>query len=219
MRFGSIACGMSVSWWTTASGRAPTTARSMPSASKTSPIDRLDAQLAQRTGPLLAAGQARHLVAGGEQLRHEHPPDRSRGPCYENPHGSLLHHEVDELARDDHGLDDLLAVEMGLHLLGRAREAPRARPSARRPDAPTRSRSLPLTWTTSSTSSALSSAGSASGHGLLPDALARHQLVDLGAEVRREREDQRAGRRDGEAQLRLAVGAIRTASPCRGRRR
>ena len=60
------------------------------------------------------------------------------------------HDDVDELARHDDLLDDVVAVEVRLHLRRRAGERERAP----RVDAPvgagTRSRTLPLTWQTSS---------------------------------------------------------------------
>ena len=67
-----------------------------------------------------------------------------------------------------------------------------------------RSRSLPLTWTTRVNVSRASSAGSASGHGCSQTRSPVDRLVDLGAEVRREGEDQRRGGRGREAQRGLA---------------
>ena len=75
------------------------------------------------------------------------------------------HDDVDQLVRHDDHLGDLVAVEVRLHAARLEAELARARRAARPCGALTRSRTLPLTWQTSSNVSAWSMSGSASGHG------------------------------------------------------
>ncbi len=77
---------------------------------------------------------------------------------------SLLHHDVDQLARHDDDLDDRLTASRGLHLLvshcGIARASPRRRRRQR-----TTARNLPLIWTGISISSSRARASSYFGQG------------------------------------------------------
>ena len=133
----------------------------------------------------------------------------------------LSHHEVDELAGHDDRLHDLLARFRCAATFGAARASAsissllarglggrraRGRAACRSPARPARP------------SSVAQQRRVGLGPRLLPHAPAGHQLVDLGAEVRGEREDQRAGGGDREAQLRRP-SAWRAARRGRGRRR
>ena len=92
IRRGSMRCGSEVSWWMTASGRAAaTTARTAPasSASATAAWRPVPTQLARALG---RARHARHLVATGEQHRHELPADRAGRAGEEDPHAACSGH-------------------------------------------------------------------------------------------------------------------------------
>ena len=93
---------------------------------------------------------------------------------------------------------------MWARTLGRSRASASSSSRVAVAGAWTRSRTLPLTWTTISTTSRSSRREVGVRPRGLPHALAGQRLVDLGAGVRREREDQRRGGRRGEVQRRRA---------------
>src|SRR5215207_9021060 len=113
--------------------------------------------------------------------------------------------QVDELARHHDLLDELLAVDVAAHVLARPGELH---------ELPVREAGGDLDLIAPATVDlddqaepvALEQRPIGPGPGLLPDPLTAQGLVDLGAEVRSEGEDQRGGGRRRKAQRRPATG-------------